>query len=510
MKKHLNGLLVFICSICMLTGCAGVGSPVIEGETERDIYEFSYKVERTKFAKGEQIVIQVTYKNKGQQFSYRGDATDLFGDARLILNSSKVEHQLEMQPLAYTDDATERVFGRGETATRTYYFFTDENTPEGFYNLEVSFHGLKDSFVRVISVEEPLSKEEQRIREVADAAIMEQYPVKNLDPYKIEVSKNDKGTIWVRYKLYLGGYYTSETYKVEMTPEYEVKSVSGEYGEYACYLDIASVKDFNRAKDRIAYEAGKYGESPSYSLGIDDEGNLCLHGEIIVSIENPTGVMQGCGIDHEHIFFKEIICNKNGSGAAAESYKITMKNPDWLYEPLEDEYTEGETVTVKIHIATDIGYLLMANGEPVEEDESSGTEDWWQFSFVMPAKDVVLDFKTYDGFLQHAEEAVVMREFWIDYPESDYVTIQNYYGKFESGAIVVMINSGDYTQALWEENIAHFNIRYNNGNRILVLYNGAFFTLTDAYTKGHLTNQDMANIENVHRSYYEFLYSNSE
>ena len=280
------------------------------------------------------------------------------------------------------------------------------------------------------------------------------------------------------------------------------KASASRYEELLVQLPEGRVET---ARNRIENSVNRNGKNYEYFyfIELDDNGDLILSVEVIYDLLNVTEENAG----HAHLFFKE---NLSTGETVKESYRVTMKNPEWLYEKLQDSYKEGEIVTVKIHIATDIGYLLMANGEPVEEDESSGIEDWWQFSFVMPAKDVVLDFKTYDGFLQHAEEAWVMREFWIDYPESDYVAIRNYYGKFESGAIVAMIDSGAYTQALWEENISHFNIRYNNGNRILVLYNGAFFTLTEAYDKGYLTNQDMADIENAHRQYYEYLYSDSE
>ena len=84
-----------------------------------------------------------------------------------------------------------------------------------------------------------------------------------------------------------------------------------------------------------------------------------------------------------------------------------------------------------------------------------------------------------------------------EYSPTDKVTIKAYYGEFESGAIVAMIESGYYTLALWEEEIEDITIRYSNGNRIQVLYEGKFYTLTEAYEKGYLTYEDLQIIAGV-------------
>ncbi len=198
--------------------------------------------------------------------------------------------------------------------------------------------------------------------------------------------------------------------------------------------------------------------------------------------------------------------NKNNQ----TSYKLTMKDEDWLYEPLKSSYKAGEEVVVKIGIVTDTGYFLLVNGEKVEEDAWESDRDWWQFTFTMPEKDVVLEFKTYNGFLQYKEEALLIETYWLLNCEADYVFIRNYYGAYESGAIVAMIDAGDYTCATWIEMIDNYDIQYNDGNRIIVLYDGAFYTLTEAYEKGYLSEADIVDIRDKHQKKYSYLYSIDE
>ena len=64
------------------------------------------------------------------------------------------------------------------------------------------------------------------------------------------------------------------------------------------------------------------------------------------------------------------------------------------------------------------------------------------------------------------------------------VEVEEYYGEFESGAIVAMMGGGMYTDSLWDEMIDGITINYYNDNRILVLYEGGFYTLTEAYEEG--------------------------
>ena len=88
----------------------------------------------------------------------------------------------------------------------------------------------------------------------------------------------------------------------------------------------------------------------------------------------------------------------------------------------------------------------------------------------------------------------------------DSVSVENYYGEYSGGALVAMIASGGYDDAIWEETVGSVTIRYNNGNRILVLCNGAFYTLTDAYNNGFITAEDLTDIAVKHMEFHPYLY----
>ena len=71
--------------------------------------------------------------------------------------------------------------------------------------------------------------------------------------------------------------------------------------------------------------------------------------------------------------------------------------------------------------------------------------------------------------------------------------VEVYYGTFDSGAIVAMVSDDRtmYTEALWSEIVAGRTFNYVDGNRIVVLYDGVFYTLPEAYEKGYLTTEDI-------------------
>ena len=181
-----------------------------------------------------------------------------------------------------------------------------------------------------------------------------------------------------------------------------------------------------------------------------------------------------------------------------DEYSITMNDREWLYEEISPTYKAGDTVSVKINMAMDLGYLFLVNGEEIAScKDVDGL--YWEFTFTMPSCDVVIDFKTYDGFLPDINYAVLIEAYWKKNLNAEYVFIIGYYGEFESGAIAAMIEDGrGYDDALWQEKINDVVIQYYNGNRILVLYGDEFYTLTEAYNEGYITSEDLSVIAELH------------
>ena len=185
-------------------------------------------------------------------------------------------------------------------------------------------------------------------------------------------------------------------------------------------------------------------------------------------------------------------------GCGEKKYSIKMNDENWLYEKLPSSAKVGEKVTVKIKFATDMGYIFMVNGERINQDDNVESNNYWQFSFTMPDENVVIDFKTYDGFLPTPEYGTLIETYWIQNPKAEYVRVREYYGEYGNGALVAMIDAEEYTSNVWSEEVAGYNFVYSDGNRLKVLYNDKFYTLPEAHQKGYLTKE---NIENIFSEY---------
>ncbi len=185
---------------------------------------------------------------------------------------------------------------------------------------------------------------------------------------------------------------------------------------------------------------------------------------------------------------------------AKQYYSLMINAPEWLYEELKHSYYAGETVSVKIHITTDTGFLFFVNGEEITDYQyDSGL--YWEFTFPMPACDTIIHFKTYDGFLPHINYATLIETYYRQNLDARYVRVRRYYGEFASGAIVAMLDTDDCANRLWQETVGGCVINYGDGNRIVALCsNNKFYTLTEAFENGYLTAEDIAAIAEMHNT----------
>ena len=194
---------------------------------------------------------------------------------------------------------------------------------------------------------------------------------------------------------------------------------------------------------------------------------------------------------------------------SVESHKITMRDKNWLFEDLKDAYYENEKVTVKIKMATDVGYMLLANGKKVKQVAYSSGDDWyWEFAFTMPNEDVELEFKTYDGFLQYPYESRLIESYILANPDIESAWIDSFYGEYDSGAIVAIIKSqNDDTEKLTVEKVYGFNFTYPNESTVIsVFYDSVFYSIWDAYSNGYLSVNDLEDIYQKHISFFDELY----
>ena len=288
------------------------------------------------------------------------------------------------------------------------------------------------------------------------------------------------------------------------------------YGTYNVSYDMSNVPEID------GYESSEVSYMFDVFYGYNQDATVFdLCGGLVCKIENisdlefveseylaenmPLYIIEtGVGIVtvySERYFEYEGVCYKLVNGDflelvkiwSGEDFNVEVYNArNWFYENLDSTYKAGEIVYIRIKKATDIGIVIVVNGEKLEmtrEDES-----YWEYAFTMPKSDVTVCFNTYDGFLPHKNYAKLCESFILNDPYIGYTYVEKYYGEFESGAIVAMMGGGYYTDALWDEVIDGITINYCNGNRILVLYEDVFYTLTEAYEFGYLTIDDIAQI----------------
>ncbi len=188
------------------------------------------------------------------------------------------------------------------------------------------------------------------------------------------------------------------------------------------------------------------------------------------------------------------------------SRRITVEKPldFWLYEPLDERYSEGDPVTVKVRCSDTVSYMLYVNGEYIAPEPRDDSGSYRQYTFTMPDKNVTLSMRMVDAV---SEECIakerILSAYLSEHPEAIDAKIAYFYGEYSGGALVSMIGSPDADTAIGEEEIPGFDIRYRNGNRITVLIGDNFYSLSESYSMGYLTEADVRDIETLHREFYE-------
>ena len=88
------------------------------------------------------------------------------------------------------------------------------------------------------------------------------------------------------------------------------------------------------------------------------------------------------------------------------------------------------------------------------------------------------------------------------YNDGRKATVSTYYGQFASGALVGMIvdDKTTYQEYEWADEAYNGRIKYTDSNRIVVLYNGEFYTLREAYKQHIIGDNDLHLIREMHDS----------
>ena len=179
-------------------------------------------------------------------------------------------------------------------------------------------------------------------------------------------------------------------------------------------------------------------------------------------------------------------------------YNLTMSiGSDWLYEPIDEAYADGEEVTVRIQFATDVGTLFFLNGEAIDAVTGDDQLGYWEYSFIMPKKDSEIIFHTYDGTAPYYKmlEACIRAN-----PHTFSEDQFYYYGEFGDG-VMVALQLG-YGEAIWSTAVGGYTFVTPNTHDMMAYCNGTLYELGTAYEMGLLTDEHLEAMMTTHKEWF--------
>ena len=194
---------------------------------------------------------------------------------------------------------------------------------------------------------------------------------------------------------------------------------------------------------------------------------------------------------------------------------LFVHGKEYLYEPLEQRYDPGATVTVKIQKdlgveGSNTGILAVVDGNTADISFDP-TGEYQFFTFTMPRHDVKLYLRVYSvrllDSLNFPNADNFIRSFWSENPHLPDVKLKRYYGEDygenQEGIPVVLVGTGEeyegYGYSYRVDTVAGNEFKYEDMDRIFVAYD-KFYTLPDAYKAGILSDEDIARIAALHNS----------
>lgn len=188
-------------------------------------------------------------------------------------------------------------------------------------------------------------------------------------------------------------------------------------------------------------------------------------------------------------------------------FALEVVGAEYLYEPLEQRYEPGAKVTVKIdrHIGTvgsNTGFFAVIDGK---QAEIKWTDEYQYFEFVMPENNATLYMRSYSTELINSPYAdLFVHLFWSQNPHLPKIEVKRYYGENygenKEGIPVALLDTGEeYYGDPVVEKVGDLEFRYEGLNRIWLVYD-KFYTISDAYEAGILTDGDVARIYSLHNS----------
>lgn len=440
-------------------------------------FSFGYKLAGDALT-GASYLMDTWITNEGEPFTFEGSSMGFAPTAVLI--HMETQYRIDGS-FGVDDDHGVFTVNTGDMRYVVQEFFIPDDAPTGAYALELSYGGVSKSFPGAVIVTHlvldypllenghPFSFGYQPFGDIAnpgDRFIMNAWVINEGEPFSF---MGDPYSFQPTATLY---HMDSDYTIVGLPPPTGVEPrpcniLTGQQGESAYTFPIPA-------------------DAPTGVYGLK-----LTYGGAQETFDNVLTVAESTVID------------------PAVLYNLTMPiGSDWLYEPIDEAYVDGEEVTVRIKFATDVGTLFFLNGELITPSVGDNQHGYWNYHFIMPKKDSEIIFQTYDGTAPYSD---ILEAYYTANPTALDVLVSDY-GTFGDGVRVAIIDDARfmYTQMEEEHRIGPAIIRYSDGCFMQALYNGVFYSLADAYGSGLLSDADMAALENLQRERAPYLYADSD
>lgn len=410
---------------------------------------------------GDELTLEAWVVNNGEHFKINGDFRP---QATLCYKGETVSYTIQGELVKMGVSSTITYVESGATGRGSYAFNIPEDAPTGSYSLVLSYGGATQSFADVVT-----------INDTPASSFSFGY-----EPFGGFAIPGDRVSISC-WTINDGAAFSYTGYPDKYAPvAYLIHSETGDMirGNPAP-VDYAERENITVKAGEIAGKAAYLFSIPANATTGEYDLELSYGGasqkfEGVLTVAKPTVI------------------------DPAVLYNLTMPiGSDWLYEPINEAYADGEEVTVRIRFATDVGTLFFLNGEVIDAVTGDDQMGYWEYSFIMPQKDSQIIFHTYDGTAPYAEmlEACIRANPYLFDEEEFY-----YYGEFGDGVMVgLQLGRGE---AIWSTAVGGYTFVTPNTHDMMAFHNGTLYELRTAYDMGLLTDEHLEAMMTTHKEWF--------
>ncbi len=448
----------------------GESEPPVD-TTDRYGYSFGYELAGDA-ATGAYYFMDTWVINEGATFTFEGSSMGFAPTAALI--HMETQYRIEGTYDTTTDFVTVTV-NTGDKGQVIQEFFIPADAPTGAYALQLSYDGVSKSFPGVVIVAVPTDTDLE-------------YPLLE-DGHPFSFGYEPFGGFAIP-----GDMLTIEAWVVNEGDSFSFVGDPYSYQPTATLYHIGS--DYT-----IGGISAPTGVPPRPCNVLTGQKGVSAY-TFPIPTDAPTGVYGlrlsygGAQETFDNVLTVAVPINEE----PAVLYNLTVSTgSDWLYEPIDGAYVDGELVTVRIQFATDVGTLFFLNGEVITPSAGDDQLGYWEYSFYMPKQDSEIIFRTYDGTAPYSSmlEACIRANPYLFDEEEFY-----YYGEFGDG-VMVGLQLG-YGEAECTTAVGAYTFFTSTTHDMMAFHNGTLYELRTAYNMGLLTDEHLEAMLTTHKEWFPY------